>query len=118
MDKKTKIRILREQGVSYRVIGKICGCSAQYAWEVTTGGEKRERLITEDDCIYAGLREWMNDHNERTGDISFVLYGRRDSGYHKQTKMMLSGRRTIYKDHIDILLKHTGLKYEEAFASG
>ena len=116
-EKKALIRALREEGLTYREIGQKCGCSAQYAWQVANEGAlRRKKSIREEDCCYGAIRDWAAEHNYGVGDISFALYGRRDSSYAAQTRRMLSGSRTVYKDLIDKLLALTGLCYEEAFA--
>lgn len=115
---KDKVKALRDQGITYEEIGERCGCTCMYAWYVVNGREKSFREITEEDCAYANIRRWMNEHKVSVGDMSVALYGRRDSGYPQQTRRMLGGARTMYKDLIDKLLAFTGMSYEEAFANG
>lgn len=118
MTKKEKILILREKGNTYRKIGELCDCSEQYAWQVCNPKGIKKKTIAENECCYPALRKWLNDCGFSVGDVSVVLYGRRDGNYPSQVRKVLSGRGTLYKDLIDRILDYTGLTYEEAFADG
>lgn len=66
---------------------------------------------TKERCEWAGLSNWMEEHNMGVMDIADAL-GKVD----RTVYMWLDGTTEPRKSHIDELLKLTGLSYEELFA--
>ena len=119
MDRKERIFELRRIGLTYREIGAMCGCSGQYAWSIAKGTERERptRRVTEEECCYPNLREWMNDNKVSIGSLCRALYGRGDSGYPNQLRWKMNNG-TLKKWEIDAILSMTGMSYKEAFANG
>ena len=119
MTRREKVFELRRKGLTYREIGELCGCSHQSAWNIVNGRKPRGRkTVTEKDCKYPRIRQWMNENGVSVGDIADTLYGRRYGAYATQTRKLLCGGGYLYKDLIDKILSYTSLTYEEAFADG
>lgn len=67
------------------------------------------KTISSKGCIYPNLRRWLNKSLENQHRLFSALKG-------KSTRDFLNGTRMPKKDAIDIMLKVTGMTYEELFA--
>jgi transcriptional regulator len=61
--RKEKMIELRKQGMTYEEIAKEVGTSRQRVYQIIGGNYRRHRKFKEDEIVYAGLRNWMNDHD-------------------------------------------------------
>ena len=110
-------KALREQGMTYREIGEKLGIS----WQAAHYGIGRDRdgdwfhPMTEKNCVFPGLRKWMNENRVVAAELSRRIGRDERNGYAKLLRV-LRGEQQITKDGIDDILRVTGMKYEEAFA--
>ena len=107
---------LREQGFTYQQIADKLGVTKAYIGQLVSGFNPRYfRMITEEQCVYPGLREWMNDN--KVGRSEMV----RRMGKHtwpatvSTLSYVMRGDHEPTKTTIDSILKVTGLSYEECF---
>ena len=106
----------REKGKTYQEIAKQFGVSYQ-AVAVALGKHHpgHTRPLTEKQCIYPNLRRWMNENKISQAELirrMGKMVGGRTS---EMVRGWLIGRSYPKKPDIDILLKVTGLTYEELF---
>ena len=116
MTNREKARELREQGMTYQKIADELGVTKAYIAQLVSGFNPRYfRAITEEACIYPGLREWMNDN--KVGRSELV----RRMGKHtwpatvSTLSYVMRGDHEPTKGTIDSILKVTGMTYEECF---
>jgi hypothetical protein len=71
--------------------------------------------VTEKQCVYKGVRDWMNNTKTSFAELLRKIYGK----YHTQTacrvRQYLNGKNEISMSYINAILEVTGLTYEEAF---
>lgn len=114
-NKKEKMVELRKQGMTYQEIADIFGCSKSYVGSLLSKSKECQfRTITPKDCVYVGIRNWMNENKISKSGLCRMVYGY----VHPVSNNRLAA---IYKGHgctketIDMILAATGLTYEEAF---
>lgn len=105
----------RESGMSCSEIGKKYGISKQRVQQIS--GTNRGNYfapIKESQCIYPNLRNWMNDNKiARAEFLRRMGYQSCPRNITKLSGVMLGAN--MRKDYIDVMLKVTGLTYEELF---
>ncbi len=107
---------MRKNGATYQQIAEAFGVSRQrIAFLLGKNKESQFRTITEKQCAYTGIRNWLN-----TNKISMTELVRRIYGvYHAERRWWLGKYLTkqsdIKKTVIDKILEVTGLTYEQAF---
>lgn len=107
---------MREDGMTYQQIADELGCSKSYVGQLLGAFNPLHfRAVTEEGCIYPGLREWMNDNKvgrsemlRRMGKAAWPRHVSKLSG-------ILRGHHDPSKATIDSILKVTGMTYEECF---
>ena len=109
----------RARGMTYSEIAKKHGVTKQRVAQVCAQhNESKFRKITEDQCVYANLRQWMNSNmvcrTELLRRIGTMPYGSSYNGF----RNLLLGRGSPTKHMIDALIRVTGMSYEEIFAIG
>ena len=114
-NKKQTMFKLRSQGMTYQEIADVVGCSKSYVGSILSKSDKSKfRTITPKDCVYVGIRNWMNENKISKAELCRMIYGY----VHPVSNNRLAA---IYKGHgctketIDMILAATGLTYEEAF---
>lgn len=119
MGKNERIIELRRRGYTFREIGELCSCSAQYAYNIAGNVRKlRARPVREKDCGYPKLRNWLNENVKGIDDLCRALYNGATRGLYERLRLKLKGEAPLHKCEIDKILAYTGLRYEEAFADG
>lgn len=71
--------------------------------------------LSEKQCSYTGLRDWMNYSGVCVSALTRMMYG--NESKRKMVAMALKGG-NCSKETIDRILKVSGLTYEEAFGKG
>lgn len=107
----------RQQGKTYRQIAQMYGVSPQaVAAACASYAPGHFKPYTEAEVIYPKLRKWLNDNevsrNEFARRMGLVPYTKncyRVSAYFR-------GRNYPLKETIDVMLRVTGLTYEELFS--
>lgn len=118
MTRKQQIIDLRSQGKKYREIAETVGVSFQYVALVCgKNGYAHFCPWTERDCVYIGLREWINENKfTRMGLV-------RELGYNVCAKTsirlgkLMRGEAVMDKNLIDKFIALTGVPYEQLFRS-
>ena len=70
---------------------------------------------TEHSCIYPNLRRWMNENRVNRYELLERMGYVADGRSYYNIRDILTGRVLPKKDKIDLLIKVTGLTYEELF---
>lgn len=116
MSTKQQKMELREQGMTYKQIAEHLGISYQAVAASLAGyAPCRFHWITESQCIFPGLRNWMNENKTTLPELV------RRCGYAplpttlSRMRDYLCGRSDMRKKTIDKILCATGLTYEDAF---
>ena len=107
---------LRAQGMTYKQIAESLGSSIGYISQLISAYNPHYfRIITEEGCIYPGLRNWMNANQvsraelvRRMGQVTWATTVA-TMGH------LMRGKYEPTKGTIDGILKVTGLSYEECF---
>lgn len=111
---------MRGEGMTYAEIARRCGvthqCVAQALAKRSIG---HFRPYRPEECVYDGLREWMNRERVSKSDIARIFYGKpyMGSSWHSKLKGKLVGR-GFKMWEIDKLIDASGLTYEQLFRSG
>ena len=117
MNKKEQMRFMRSKGASYREIAQAVGCSYQYVANILgKHDETKVRPFGEKDCVYPGLREWLNTNKCSKRELYRKMYGYNMIG---NSNVMISdrlhGRVPFRMDEINLIISITGLTYEQLF---
>ena len=121
MTKKEQMRELREAGMTYKAIGARLGVSGQYVAHVlgqngTHGGFKP---YSEQQCVYAGLRRWLNQHQIARRALCAILDKRAvHGGSATSVRAHLRGEGSFSMADINKLIEVSGMTYEELFRQG
>lgn len=106
----------RMNGLTYRDIAKKYGVSYQ-AVQIACSQHKGYGFVpfTKKTCVYPNLRKWLNDNKVSMRDFvrrcNLTPHGVTSQRY----KDYVTGRCYPSKQTIDVLLKVTGLTYEQFF---
>lgn len=113
---KKRALSLREQGMTYKKIAETLGYSASYINQVCGfTNHHRFQHITEDGCIYPGLRKWMNDNMVSRTELVRRMYKTPFPNTVKSLSAYMRGDYEPPKSVIDDILRVTGLTYEQCF---
>lgn len=114
-ERKEWMLSLRECGLTYKEIGEVTGTSKQRVFQLIGKNDKaRFKPITEEQCIYDGLRNWMNENRISRAELVRMMYGTLHSSCLDRLRGWLKGTEmTMYS--INKILAVTGLTYEQAF---
>lgn len=115
MDREQEMRKMRNQGVSYREIGEKFGLSKQRIYQIIGESNGYYRYITEEQCAYIGIREWLNHNKVNVTEFCRRVYGKYFTATYFRFTQCLRGKYHFKKPMIDKILSLTGLTYEEAF---
>lgn len=110
-------KALRDQGLTYREIGKRLGISYQAAYSglyMESEGDYFHEL-TEKTCVFTKLREWMNENRVGVTELSRRIGDTETKKTFLRLRRTLRGEARMLKDDIDEILRVTGKSYEEMF---
>ena len=99
----------RDNGMTYREIAEKYGVSCQcvHICCMNNGGVSKKE-ISPRGCIYPNLRKWLNEDKDRQNRF---IQAMKDYPVREYMK----GERQPKKNAIDLMLKVTGMTYEELF---
>ena len=108
---------MRMEGATYQEIADKCGISRQRVHQKIGKRQiSRFKEISQERCVYVGLRNWMNTNKICIAELTRRIYGQNDPDSNCRTRGRLASNcDLIPKRFIDKILKITGLTYEEAF---
>ena len=115
MNKKDKIKELRNQGKTYRQIAKSLNISPQRVGQVLTPENRLFRYWTEDSCIYAGLRKWLNDNKVTMKQLLTLMGYVYHSGTIERYRQAFNGKTALKLDAAIKLKRITGKSLDELF---
>lgn len=107
---------LRDQGMTYAEIAKICGVSYQaVAMCIGKWSPGHFKPLTKEAVVYPNLRLWMNENeitrNEFIRRMNLAISG----GNSERFSSYFKGKCDPPKKTIDKMLQVTGMTYEELF---
>lgn len=116
MTNRQLANMYREQGYTHKQIGEMLGITRQRAQQLTGRQDDVHFRAVSDKCPYKNLRAWMNENKVSRAEFIRRM-GYANDGPNAQTfSAVLMGRRQPKKDYIDLMLRVTGMTYEEMFA--
>lgn len=117
MNRCERFSALRAEGLTYREIAKICGCSFQNVAQALAKENKNYfHIFGEDQVVYNGLREWLNENKITVTELVRQMYGYMIGGAeHERMRNRLKGKTQLRMEDIEFFLKLTGKTYEELF---
>ena len=118
MNKKEQIQLMRSKGATYREIAQAIGCSYQYVAQILgKHDETKFRPLGEKDCVYPGLRKWLNTNKCSRRELYRKMYGYNMIGNSNVAFLdRLHGRVSFRMDEINLIISITGLTYEQLFS--
>ena len=112
---KEEMLEMKKNGMTYQQIGDVFGLSRQRVFAIIGGTVKHlHRPITKEQCVYDGLRNWLNENKISRTYFCRMCNGIFHGGAYARFKYALMGA-NITKQTIDRILSVTGLSYEVAF---
>jgi transcriptional regulator with XRE-family HTH domain len=121
MGRFEEFNALRQQGMTHQEIAAACGVSRQRVAQVLAQRtEGHFRPYKPEECVYDGLRKWLNENLISRSDINRILHGEPYVGGHQHERICgrLRGKTTFMMREVDLLLDASGKTYEELFRSG
>lgn len=118
MSRLEEFSALRKQGLTYRQIADRYGCSHQNVAKIlATRSLARFRGYDEKECVYPGLRTWLNESKTCRVEIINILDGSRNPNTARRKKLreQLRGHCGFTQSDIEKLLSASGLTYEQLF---
>ena len=107
-------RAERESGLTYKQIAEKYGVSVQCVQQACAKHSPAHYRYN-NTCIYPVLRKWMNDNKCCLAELLRRMGLTTHPGNYDRLVRILSGRSELKKSDIDILLRVTGMTYEELF---
>lgn len=112
--RRNEILHLRFKGQTYQQIAEQYGVSRQRIAQIV-GKPGRNRGFSEEECIYPGLRKWLNDRRMTKNELCRRL-GYKSLGCSViRLSSRLNGQTELRKQDIDGFIRLTGLSYEVLF---
>ena len=118
MDKKEKMKLLREQGITCQEIADMFGVSRQRVHQVCGKTHPGYFRPIGDECIYPNLRKWMNENKVSRKEFLQRMGLSPYSENQAQFGRYVRGECQPKKPYIDKMLAVTGLTYETLFEEG
>lgn len=112
-ERNEKIREMRLSGMTYRDIAEKYGISVQRVQQIA-GSVSYFRPVSEKDCIYKGIRDWLNENRYSRTYLVRLMYEDTHAMLQEKVSRVLKGSNCT-KKMIDKILDVTGLTYEVAF---
>lgn len=112
-ERNEKIREMRLNGMTYRDIAEKYGISVQRVQQIA-GSVSYFRPVSEKDCIYKGIRDWLNENRYSRTYLVRLMYEDTHAMLQEKVSHVLKGSNCT-KKIIDKILAVTGLPYEVAF---
>ena len=107
---------LRQQGLTYQQIAQHFGVSKQRIAQVLSRSAGRlPKSLRPEECIYPGLRIWMNHNAVSRSELARRMGYAPDPGNYVHVSDMLRGKIHLRKTDIDKLILTTALPYEILF---
>lgn len=114
-DRQIQMLKMRKQGMTFAEIGNQMGVSRQRVYQMIGHiSEAHFRPLTKKDCVYVGIRNWMNNNKVCKTEFIRRIYNRAEAQTVVRYSRIFRGAECL-KSTVDKILLVTGLTYEEAF---
>lgn len=115
--KAAEFEALRNEGLTYAKIAAQYGCSHQHVRQTLANYDMRRfRGVTKKQCVYDGLRKWLNENSCGFAELTRRIYGYNVGGYSALAwRKKLRGEAQLKMCDIEDLMTVTGLTYEQMF---
>ena len=118
MNKKDRMKLMRESGMKHREIAEVFGVSKQYVADVCGKCDPAYFVPIGSECIYPNLRKWMNDNKVSRREFMKRMGLTPHTNNNERFCRCLRGEYQPPKPYIDKLLMVTGFTYETLFDGG
>jgi transcriptional regulator with XRE-family HTH domain len=118
MTRLEEFTIYRSQGMTYKEIAEKCGVSRQYVAQTCAKGNAAHfKAYTKDECVYEGLRNWLNSNFVNRYGLWRIIKGVEINAgsWYVNLRHRIEGITDFKKSEIDRLLDASGLTYEQLF---
>ena len=111
-----QMNMMRDSGKTYQEIAAHFNLSKQRIYQmIGSNNPQFFRYVKPTNCVYKGIRKWMNDNKISIAELTRKLYENYSPVNFARVCNRLNGSTDISKKHIDKILSITGLTYEVAF---
>ena len=109
---------MRDNGKTYQEIADAFFLTRQRVYDLIGDPSfgKGFRGVSEEQCIFRNLREWMNKKRITVAGFARDVYGQSGTTYKSKMRNYLRGETGLKKEAIDKILSITKMTYEECFA--
>lgn len=116
VERENNILADRDKGMTYALLSEKYGVSKQRIHQICgKRNPARFRFFDEQSCIYKPIRDWLNAEKISTAELVRMSGLQPVSQTITRWHELLNGRNEFRKRDIDILIKVTGMTYEEMF---
>ena len=116
---KAEFSRLRHEGLTLSEVAEKTGYSSSYVCRLVDSG-KGGRFFAKKktDCIYPGLRSYINSNAVTTKQIAEILNYKWTKVTGQKIVRLLRGEEQFRMPQIRALMKHSGMSFEELFGGG
>lgn len=108
---------MRLDGCTYQEIADKFGVTKQYIQQSLFPSDGRMSKIRNSEiCIYAGLAQFIDDHNVTQRKLAEVINTKCPQGNSTRLRRKITGETQFKINEIYKILKFTGMTFEECFA--
>lgn len=118
-ERKEWMKQLFDSGFTYQEIGAVAGISRQRVHQIIgCTDRKRFRDLTKEQCVFDGLRRYLNENRISIKELTRKMYGDFSGNAYQNLKAALKSNKSyLTMPKINRILSVTGLTYEEVFLS-
>ena len=113
--RKEQMLEMRMQGMTYEEKAAEFGLTRQRVYQLIGKNYHLHRTIKEDECVYEGLRNWMNEHGVNKASLCRMMFDGCLGSYDTSRVASLMRGANVTKNTLDRAMRATGLTYEQAF---
>ena len=118
MTNRQLAKMYHEQGYNSRQISEMLGITRQRVHQILGKQDGVRFKVIGDTCPYKNLRAWMNKNKVSRAEFIRRMGYANDGPTAQSFSAVLRGDKQPKKDYIDLMLRVTGMTYEEMFAEG
>lgn len=103
-------------GCTYQEIADKFGVTKQYIQQSLPSASRRSKKYNSKICIYAGLAQFIDEHNVTQRKLAEVINIKCPQGNATRFKKRITGETPFKINEIYKILEFTGMTFEECFA--
>ena len=115
MDKKEKMRMMRDSGMKYKQIAEVMDVSYQYVAHICSRYSPKRFVPVGDNCKYPELRRWMNRNKVGRTELLRRMGIESHAENIRKLSQIMRGEVEPKKTYIDKMIDATGMTYERLF---